>query len=438
MSAVLSIPRPRSLRYAHKSLYGRTNVRDGLQRSVDRVVRNDNCTGCGGCALVSSRITMTLGDDGYRRPVVANDVKATVQSSRREAEFFKAVCPGVRIVAPRRDGREYHPIFGSYVSAWQGWASDEETRYSGSSGGVLTALSSWLVTSGRRASVTASAADSKDPKLTRPVVLTASDDFTIASGSRYAPVSNMVAYDPYSESSVLVGKPCEVSAAARLSSELGLERSESPLLLSFFCAGTPSQNGTEKLVALMAEDPEGVSAVRYRGNGWPGDFTVTTASGDAFKMSYDESWGHHIGRDIQWRCKLCVDGTGGDSDIAVGDYWYADASGYPKFDNADGNSVILARTLRGHELLTAAASQGVVVIAGIDLDSVAKIQPLQVERKVTLVGRLLGRLVSGKRVPVYRGFGLTRLAMGRPQQNLRAMAGTAKRSISLRRWKRRS
>lgn len=410
-------------------------MRDSLQRSVDRVVRNDNCAGCGGCALVSSRITMGLDNDGFQRPVVENQVKAGVQSSRNEAKFFEAVCPGVRIVAPRRDGREFHPIFGSYVSAWQGWASDEGTRYSGSSGGVLTALTSWLVSSGRRASVTASAADSEDPKRTRPIVLTVGDDFKIASGSRYAPVSNMVMYDPYSESSVLVGKPCEVSAAARLNSELGIEASKSPLLLSFFCAGTPSQKGTDKLVGLMAGNPEALSEVRYRGNGWPGSFTVTTMSGDASEMSYDESWGHHIGRDIQWRCKLCVDGTGGDSDIAVGDYWYADENGYPKFANADGNSVIIARTPRGHELLTAAASQGVVVIAGIDLNSVARIQPLQVERKMTLMGRLLGRLVSGKRVPMYRGFGLARLALRRPQQNLRAMAGTAKRSIRLRRRK---
>ncbi|MFD7007656.1 Coenzyme F420 hydrogenase/dehydrogenase, beta subunit C-terminal domain [Rhodococcus jostii] len=373
---------------------------------------------------------MTLDKQGFQRPVVEKRSGLSYRSGMEESELFESVCPAVRVVAPDPSGRQFHRIFGSYVSVWQGWAADEETRYAGSSGGVLTALSAWLVSSGQRESVTACGPDADDPRRTRAVVLTEGDDFKVASGSRYAPVSNLLRYDP-NAGSVFVGKPCEVSAASRLNSVLGISADKSPILLSFFCAGTPSQWGTNALVERMGDELGVVREVRYRGNGWPGHFTVTSVSGDTAEMSYNESWGEHIGTNIQWRCKLCVDGTGGDSDIAVGDYWFADEEGYPRFDNADGNSVVIARTQRGHALLLAAASQGAVALAPIDLEAVARIQPLQVERKITLVGRLLGRLLMGKRVPYYRGFGLARFALQNLPKNLRAAAGTAKRSRSL-------
>ncbi len=124
-------------------------------------------------------------------------------------------------------------------------------------------------------------------------------------------------------------------------------------------------------------------------------------------MSYEDSWGgKNLGRRLPLRCKLCADGTGGeDADIAVGDFWATDAKGgYPAFDNADGNSVIIARTQRGAELLLAAADQRILTLnPPVNLESVAAVQPLQAERRRTLAGRLAGRRLAGYRVPPATG-----------------------------------
>jgi hypothetical protein len=62
-----------------------------------------------------------------------------------------------------------------------------------------------------------------------------------------------------------------------------------------------------------------------------------------------------------------------------------------------------------------------------------------VKRKRQLAGRLLGRLLGLKQIPLFRGYGLIRLAAPYWRENLSGAIGAAKRSApqSLRRLLRR-
>lgn len=237
------------------------------------------------------------------------------------------------------------------------------------------------------------------PTRTVPVTITSRKEALTAAGSRYAPVSALDGFDVSSDA--IVAKPCEISALARLRR---LDPSgEDPLTLSFFCAGTPSQSATRSLVTKLGVEVDRATSVRYRGNGWPGEFVATDGKARG-ALSYDDSWGKHLGRDLQWRCKICPDGTGEDADIAVGDFWKADERGYPLFDNADGESVVIARTQRGHDLLMKVAREGVIALGEVDLDDAERIQPLQRARKRALLLRLLARSFALRNVPrVSRG-----------------------------------
>ncbi|MDD7945817.1 Coenzyme F420 hydrogenase/dehydrogenase, beta subunit C-terminal domain [Microbacterium sp. NE2HP2] len=320
--------------------------------------------------------------------------------------------------------------FGSYVSAWEGWALDARLRRRGSSGGVLTALNSFLLQDNSSRRIIATVSDPSAPVRSIPLTLTTREEVEASAGSRYAPVSNLQVLGDSSPDDVLVGKPCEV-AAARQTFELKDRGANRPLLLSFFCAGTPSQNATNTLIEKLGMNPSAVVDLRYRGNGWPGEFTAEDVSGNTATMSYHQSWGGHLGRHLQWRCKLCPHGTGDHADIAVGDYWRSDGRGYPVFDSGDGNSVIIARTLRGHELLLRARAAGVLAMTNLDLDRLRSVQPLQVKRISTLWARLAGRLLAGHRIPVYRGFALTRRAIVDPKLTVRTIVGTWLRSARL-------
>jgi coenzyme F420 hydrogenase subunit beta len=396
---------------------------DALASAVHKVLLNDNCSGCGGCALVSKRISLDLDASGFLRPAVA-PMTADDSHVDEEAARFAAACPGVSVSAARNEAdHRRHPLFGRYVSVWSGHAASADMRYAGSSGGALSALAAWLVDSGRVESVIGAGPNPTSPSRTVAVSIMSKEDALRSAGSRYAPVSTLAAYAVGTKSALIV-KPCEAAALAGLHEE----SSDRPISLAFFCAGTPTQHATEQLIDKLGVDAGEVTDLRYRGNGWPGRFTASDSHGMTGSMTYEQSWGEHLGRALQSRCKVCVDGTGDHADIAVGDYWKTDERGYPVFEDADGTSAIIARTQRGHQLIEAAIEAGVIIAEQIEIETIRPVQPLQVRRVETLLGRMLGRRAAGIRSPEYRGYGLLRLMILNPAHSAKAALGSFRRA----------
>lgn len=402
--------------------------RDVFRRELAKVVETDDtCSGCGGCTLVSDRVTMQLNAEGHLRPRVDSvDVPRSVAVEERRK--FRQVCPGRIVKGYREKNGGFHPVFGPYVSAWQAIACDPEVREKGSSAGVLTALSIFFRTSDLSPGTVCAAQGVADPSTTQQIIATTKEEMIDSAGSRYAPVST-IANLPTRGGETVVGKPCEISAFRQHAESQGIGLEEMSPMLSFFCAGTPSQDATTDLVKYLGVRPESVTGVRYRGNGWPGDFVAQDSFGNVGTASYEEAWGAHLGKRLPWRCKLCPDGTGGAADIAVGDFWEADHRGFPVFEDSSGRSVCIARTARGHGWLMAAEHAGVIRLVPVDLDEVSRIQPLQADRKRTLVYRYLGRMMAGKRVPRVVGHDLWRCTTARPLVALKALLGTLRRSL---------
>lgn len=391
-----------------------------LDRQIGRVISRDACSGCGACTLLDPGLEMAVDDSGYLRPkrVTDTDVPAGIVSR------FTRICPGLTVSAPPREGRRTHPTMGSYVEAWQAWATDPELRHRGSSGGALSALAAWLVDSGRAHRVTGAAAAS-DPRRTVPVTIQSREEALRSAGSRYAPVAGASNPGCLDSDAAAISKPCEAAALRALHD--GSAAGESPLLLSFFCAGTPSAAATDKLLRALGVPSDVVpTELWYRGRGWPGEFTARVGD-KTVRTSYDESWGQALGPTTQWRCKICVDGVGESADIVAADFWKSDDRGYPVFDDADGISALIARTRRGQETVRDAIDAGVLTVEPLDIDQLAAVQPLQVERRQLLAARLTGSVLAGRRPPHYRGFGLFRLARKRPRMAVRALRGTAAR-----------
>lgn len=404
--------------------------RTTLDSAIRGVIESGNCSGCGACALLDTGISMELDAQGYLRPARRQEPAPGIETTDMLAAFLSS-CPGLRVTAQRPLGSRRHPQLGPVVEAWEAWATDSDIRHAGSSGGTLTALSGWLVETGQASRVTAAGADPLNARRTVPVQIVRKEEALAASGSRYAPVGNAAAAGELDAGTAVLGKPCEVSALRTLSQRKNGE-SDGPILLSFFCAGTPSQHATDRLAADLGVGPdEHVTALRYRGLGWPGDFSVTGSEGNAKVASYDQSWGKYLGPATQWRCKICPDGVGESADISAADFWRADADGYPQFSDRPGISALIARTKRGRALVLAAADAGVLVLKPLDLDALVAVQPLQRKRRETLLARLVGTAAAGGRIPHYSGFSLLRLAAPALRESVRTARGTYRRRKAL-------
>ena len=102
--------------------------------TVERVLRDDLCSGCGLCAGISGgAIVMGVEAPGYNRPHVVKPVSAAVETVIAEC------CPGSRVAPWRRDVQD-SPYWGPAEAILNGYECDAGVRFAGSSGGALTAM----------------------------------------------------------------------------------------------------------------------------------------------------------------------------------------------------------------------------------------------------------------------------------------------------------
>jgi coenzyme F420 hydrogenase subunit beta len=365
---------------------------------------------------------------GYNRP---QGVGASLPAGA-EALIADA-CPGAVVepwtgIAPERD-----VYWGPLRLVATGFATDAATRFEGSSGGVVSALAIQALESGRVDRVLHVGADPENPTRNITRISRTASEVVASAGSRYtasSPLADIVAEVRRGGRLAFVGKPCDVSALRRLARHDRSIAEGAPVMLAFFCAGVPSHNGVDRILAELGVTPAEVTAFRYRGRGWPGMCAAETRGGDTLEMTYAKSWGAHLSREVQFRCKICPDAVGGVADVACADAWYGDEEGYPSFNEVDGRSLIIARTELGQTLLDEAISNGAVVIEPLDPREIGKMQPGQARRKRLVLARTAALPLASRPVPKMKGLSVAAAARrARPIDLIVNFLGALRRTV---------
>jgi len=349
------------------------------------------------------------------------------------------VCPGIELSHQLFNSEtipELRQAWGPILEIWEGFATDSEIRYKGSSGGAATALALFCLEKENFSGVLHIGASPKTPLINVPVFSRNRADLLACTGSRYspaAPCENLNWIEESDSPCVFIGKPCDVAALRKSQALNPRLKSNVALAISIFCAGTPATNATYDLLAVLGVKPEEAKELRYRGHGWPGMTTIKIkgGNGQTRRMSYEESWGDILSNYAQFRCRLCPDSTGEFSDISCGDPWHRDIElGEP------GRSLVLVRTKCGRETLRKAMEAGYVELERAEPTVLAASQQSLLKKRQALFGRLLAMRLACLPVPQYKGFSLFRNWLRlRTVDKLRSLVGTVKRII-LRGWMR--
>ena len=398
------------------------------------IIESHLCCGCGACAGAAPE-TVEMVDvlaDGLRprlRPGMSAD---------RAQEILLAVCPGLSL-AHEYDAdqpgliRELASAWGPVFGVWEGYAADPEIRYAGSSGGAATALAWYGLDRGGMHGVLHTAARKDAPHLNETVFSRTREELLAATGSRYSPASPCDGLQRIVDAPgacVFIGKPCDVAGMQKTRKIRPDLDEKLALTIAFFCAGTPTTQGTLDMLKRMGIDDLGtLVSLRYRGNGWPGKATAvvrTEAGEETRQLTYEQAWGEVLTRYQQWRCKMCADHTGEFADIAVGDPWYRTVE-----EGDPGRSLILARTERGRDILLAAAQAGYLRIEAADPSILPASQRNLLKTRGAVWGRLLGCRIMRVSAPKYRNMPLFRhwwRELGW-REKMRSTGGTVRRVL---------
>lgn len=396
-------------------------------RKLQDVTRWRLCLGCGACRWFCPQQAIRLVE------FPAEGIRPVVDTTRCGADCTCLhVCPVVAseffVPAPLpRNGVEKE--WGPILELWEGHATDPQIRYSGSSGGALTAIAAYCLEKRGMEGVLHIGADFEDPLRNRTYLSRSRGDLLQRTGSRYAPASVCDRLDwveAAQQPCVVIGRPVEIAAlrnAERLRPGL---RAKVGVALSFFCAESPASAGTAALLQRLGVAPSEVEEVRYRGCGWPGEFTVRRR-GEAepsLRLNYQESWGF-LQAYRPWAAHLWPDGTGELADISCGDPWYEAPDG-----SNPGFSLIVVRTERGREILHGAMAAGYLDLKRAELWKLEKSQAGLLEKKGAIWGRRLALRMLGLPVTEFRGLDLFHCWKRLPfKAKVKSVLGTLRRVL---------
>lgn len=176
------------------------------------------------------------------------------------------------------------------------------------------------------------------------------------------------------------------------------------------CAGTPGLKGSEGVVRAMGLSPRESDQIPLPRKWLARKARAETLTARRLKWTMTVHGENILNRHLQFRCKICPDGTGEFSDVTCADAWYGNDKGYPTFEESDGRSLVLSRTQHGIDLVNEAVSAGYLAVSELPVNDIERMQPYQAERKKMVGARILGLFLAYP-ISKYQNFGIFKLSL---------------------------
>ncbi|MGI9350208.1 MAG: Coenzyme F420 hydrogenase/dehydrogenase, beta subunit C-terminal domain [Rhizobiaceae bacterium] len=390
------------------------------------------CAGCGLCQAIagSDRISVTKSANGYERPVVVDKLNQEI------VEQIFDVCPGTHIEGlPESEictETNIDKIWGPWLRMVLAWAAHKNTRFEGSTGGVLTALADFLLADGRVNFILHVKASEKEPTFGKRHLSFNHADVLEAAGSRYGPAAPLIDVDQVLDRGqpfAFIGKPCDIAALRNLARHDPRVDRLVKYWLTPVCGGYMPPPSLDAFLNRAGVSTQDIKSFRYRGLGCPGPTRVETETGIK-DFHYLDLWGEDESAwQLPFRCKICPDGIGEAADIAASDTWPGGSPTREESMDDPGTNAAVVRTVRGLELLEAAEKAGFLTLGSeVTPDDMNTYQPHQVRKKFAVQDRHLGMGDEGRIVPVTKRLRIDELAAEMPAEFSKSQReGTRKR-----------
>jgi coenzyme F420 hydrogenase subunit beta len=374
----------------------------GDPQTVEWVVKNDLCIGCGVCKVVCPHkaIKMIYKDDsGIIFPKIDKKIC-------NGCGICLDVCYGFKVdnkLQLRIFNRSPNSILGNYIGSYTGFAKNQALRFNSTSGGVATAFLIHVLEEKLIEGAIVTRMEEGNPPRAKAFIATTTKEILSGTGSKYCPVSLAECLERVENDKryAIVGLPCHIYGIRKLAEHNPNIRNSIFLYVGILCGGMPSYLGTQYLLKVYDMEKQHIKKLEYRGGGWPGRlFIQSESSGQQKKISisYPEYWQNTFGYFQPYRCTICHDCFNDFSDISCGDAWLPHIMKKDK----EGTSLIITRTENGERLLQDALQKGRIQITTINEQDVISSQKGLIQFKnLTLKSRIKLSKTTRKKLPIF-------------------------------------
>ncbi|CUH94473.1 hypothetical protein P22_0539 [Propionispora sp. 2/2-37] len=330
--------------------------------NIHSIVDDLLCCGCGACAVICPRQCIRIDFQAeYNKPAI--DGSRCVHCKK-----CLEVCSGYRyyqdIHQAGAGGNEQ--MAAGALSCYVGKAADKTIQRQAASGGFITALALELLETEKIQGVVCVRQNVQQPLLSECFIARTQEELNKAMGSRYSPVSGSLIMKELLTlpgQYMIVGKPCDLDGIVRLEQKIPVLKEKIYIKIGILCHHTPSRTALYDLLQRNAIPASEVASLRYRGDGWPGKFSVKLKNGQAFTLPYREAWDKYFSniKYVPTRCLLCGDIWAGQADITVGDPW-----GEEFKSETDGYSLIIIKNRKAEAIYRSLCISGKIRGRAID------------------------------------------------------------------------
>lgn len=371
--------------------------------TIDKVVSNNLCTGCGTCKGIcpSNAIEMRLDNKkGIYYPCI-NTILCN------KCGLCYLCCPGEQVDFGKLRSSLFgkqpeNKYLGNYISCYQGYSSNTKLRYQAASGGLITSILVYALESNLIDGAIVTKADEKSPLRPRSFISRTSDEIISAMGSSYCPVPvNTIIPEILNSKGhfAITGLPCHIHGL-RKAEEINLQLKEKIVLhLGLVCNHTPTFRATDYL--LRKHPKNRIVSHNYRGEGWPGKaVTKFDNNRECIIPMFDSGYWGYVFQNFFWplRCLVCDDKLCELSDISFMDAWLPEIR---QNDNI-GCSFFITRSAFAEHIVNQTIDNNIIRACKTEGNKIIESQSLYLVKKNYSARRMLLKLFRYK-VPSYPG-----------------------------------
>lgn len=332
--------------------------------SIGMVVDSGICNGCGTCYSICPENAISILPDFQKGIFTAIiDQKKCIECSKcvKVCHSFDTILKGNFL--------KTDPI-GKYQNNYFGYTKDENLRFNASSGGIISAILSYLMETKTITGFVLVKPTNHSPFIHEAFVSSDIQDIKKYAGTRYFPIPvNKILKELIQKDGTyaIIGTPCQIHSITLMERENPQLKKRIFIKISVFCGGTPNLNAYRYYLQQHKINEKSISSI-HRGEGWPGYNIFQTNEGKRILIAKrPKKILHRSYHTLAFfpiftvkRCLLCNDRFGAFSDMSVGDAWLDRFAG-----DTQGTSLILCRTDTADTLITTMVKNKIIETGAI-------------------------------------------------------------------------
>ena len=363
-----------------------------MTKTVKDVVFRHLCTQCGTCVAVcpQNAIEMQETPSGMLTPLILEEKCVQCGTCRK-------LCPGLAVeIKPQG----VDPFKGNVCAAFVGHACDDFVRYTGQSGGVVSAILIYLLETNQINAALVTVMPANGTLRPEPILARKRSEILAAQGSKYCPVAANKALKDITAGDHIatVGVSCQIHGIQALMRDKESLRNNIKYKIGLFCDRTMFYTCIDMMSKNAGIKRKRIESMEFRSkkrNGWPGEVCFQLHSGN---RRYFPAFLRTSVKDYFTppRCRLCFDKLNVLSDLSIGDPW-----GLCESDTKN-SSVIIARNDKALSLLNNACNNGFLKLKEISAELIYEGQGVEQRRRnFTAFSAIWHEM--GRTLPEYRG-----------------------------------